>query len=47
MGIGLAICSEILKVHDFEYGVASETDTFTEFFFIIPNQYTKYGINLI
>lgn len=47
MGIGLAICSEILKVHDFEYGVASETDTFTEFFFIIPKQYTKYGINLI
>ena len=47
MGIGLAICSEILKLHNFEYGVTSKTDTFTEFFFIIPNQYTKYGINLI
>lgn len=47
MGIGLAICSEILKLHGFEYGVTSKTDTFTEFFFIIPRQYAKYGINLI
>lgn len=36
MGIGLAICSEILKLHNFEYGVISEKGEKTEFYFIVP-----------
>lgn len=36
MGIGLAICSEILKLHDFQYGVVSTQEAGTEFYFIIP-----------
>ncbi|MBL4931762.1 sensor histidine kinase [Clostridium paridis] len=36
MGLGLAICSEILKLHNFEYGVISEKGKHTEFYFIIP-----------
>lgn len=36
MGIGLAICSEILKLHNFEYGVNSEKGQLTEFYFIAP-----------
>lgn len=36
MGIGLAICSEILKLHNFEYGVVSEKGEMTEFYFIAP-----------
>lgn len=36
MGIGLAICSEILKLHNFEYGVISEKGHMTEFYFIVP-----------
>jgi signal transduction histidine kinase len=36
MGIGLAICSEILKLHNFEYGVTSEKGEKTEFYFIAP-----------
>jgi signal transduction histidine kinase len=36
MGIGLAICSEILKLHSFEYGVISEKGEMTEFYFIAP-----------
>lgn len=47
MGIGLAICSEILKLHDFKYGVISEISQGAEFFFIIPKQYTRNGVNLI
>lgn len=36
MGLGLAICSEILKLHNFEYGVLSEKGKYTEFYFTIP-----------
>lgn len=35
MGLGLQICSEILLMHGFKYGVNSELDKGTEFFFII------------
>lgn len=36
MGLGLAICSEILKMHDFSYGVKSIPNLETEFYFFIP-----------
>jgi len=36
MGMGLAICSEILKLHNFKYGVLSEIEEGAEFFFIVP-----------
>lgn len=36
MGLGLAICSEILKLHNFKYGVLSEKGKYTEFYFTIP-----------
>jgi signal transduction histidine kinase len=36
MGLGLAICSEILKLHGFEYGVDSIIGEKTEFYFYIP-----------
>lgn len=39
MGLGLAISSEILKLHDFRYGVKSELGNGSEFFFIVPNTY--------
>lgn len=39
MGLGLAICSQILKLHNFGYGVNSSYDTGTEFYFIIPKCY--------
>ena len=41
MGLGLAICSEILKKHDFEYGVTSYSKTGTEFYFLIPKENIK------
>lgn len=41
MGLGLAICSEILKMHKFEYGVNSNLDSETEFYFIVPNNSVK------
>ena len=47
MGIGLAICSEVLRLHNFKYGVISHVDNGTEFFFTIPNQYTNDGKNLM
>jgi len=37
IGLGLAICSEILKLHHFEYGVDTGNHTFTEFYFIISD----------
>jgi len=37
IGLGLAICSEILKLHHFEYGVDTGDHTFTEFYFIISD----------
>jgi signal transduction histidine kinase len=37
MGLGLAICSEILKLHGFDYGVNSEPGVKTEFYFIVSN----------
>lgn len=37
MGLGLAICSEILKLHEFKYGVVNAPGKETEFYFIIPN----------
>lgn len=36
MGLGLAICSEILKMHDFEYGVKSTKGEGTTFYFEVP-----------
>lgn len=36
MGLGLAICSEILKLHNFEYGVISQKGNGSEFYFVIP-----------
>jgi signal transduction histidine kinase len=36
MGLGLAICSEILKLHGFSYGINSTPNVETEFYFIIP-----------
>jgi signal transduction histidine kinase len=47
MGIGLAICSEVLRLHNFKYGVISHVGNGTEFFFTIPNQYTNDGKNLM
>lgn len=39
MGIGLAICAEILKKHNFSYGVTSIPNSETEFYFVIPNDH--------
>jgi signal transduction histidine kinase len=39
MGLGLAISSEILKLHEFQYGVESTGGNGSEFYFIIPNKY--------
>lgn len=36
MGLGLPICSEILKLHNFEFGLFSEENKQTEFYFIAP-----------
>lgn len=36
MGLGLPICSKILKLHNFEFGVFSDENKQTEFFFIAP-----------
>ena len=47
MGIGLAICSEILRLHDFKYGVISNIGKGSEFFFIVPSKCTNDGKNLI
>ena len=35
MGLGLAICKEILRLHKFEFGVKSEENKGSEFYFII------------
>ncbi|MCM8711675.1 HAMP domain-containing histidine kinase [Clostridium sp. SYSU_GA19001] len=43
MGLGLPICREILKIHDFEYGAKSSANEGTEFYFIIP----KYNIRTL
>lgn len=41
VGLGLPICSEILKLHNYSYGVISEPQIGSEFFFNIPiNQFT-------
>lgn len=42
MGLGLAICREILKLHNFRYGVISEPEICTEFFFIVPRKFIIY-----
>jgi len=39
MGLGLAICSEILDLHNFRYGVISKSEEGSEFFFFIPKEY--------
>lgn len=41
MGLGLAICKEILKMHGFEYGVTSSHESGTEFYFLIPKDNTR------
>jgi signal transduction histidine kinase len=41
MGLGLAICSEILKIHGFDYGVISSPAEGTEFYFFIPKDNTR------
>lgn len=42
LGLGLAICSEILKMHNFEYGAVSKEGQNAEFYFIVPrNSYIK------
>ncbi|WP_097028480.1 sensor histidine kinase [Clostridium peptidivorans] len=38
MGLGLAICKEILKMHDFEYDVTSSNEFGTEFYFLISKE---------
>ncbi|WP_027623589.1 HAMP domain-containing sensor histidine kinase [Clostridium lundense] len=45
MGLGLAICSEILKLHDFQYGVNSKINEGSIFYFIINNKYIKNNKN--
>lgn len=42
MGLGLPICSEILKLHGFQYGVTSSTENGTEFYFLIPKESLVY-----
>lgn len=41
MGLGLAICSEILKLHGFTYGVKSTPNRETEFYFFVPKDNIK------
>lgn len=41
MGLGLAISSQILKLHDFQYGVKSTAGKGSEFYFVIPSKYIK------
>jgi signal transduction histidine kinase len=41
MGLGLPICSEILKIHGFDYGVISSPVEGTEFYFFIPKDNTR------
>ncbi|PRR79501.1 sensor histidine kinase [Clostridium vincentii] len=41
MGLGLAICSEILDLHNFRYGVISKSGEGAEFFFFIPKEAFK------
>ncbi|MEG0771934.1 HAMP domain-containing sensor histidine kinase [Clostridium sp.] len=42
MGLGLPICSEILKLHGFTYGVNSSPKDRTEFFFLIPKKEVRF-----
>ena len=39
MGLGLPICSEILRLHHFQYGVESQIGKGSTFYFIIPSKY--------
>lgn len=41
MGLGLPICREILKMHNFQYGVKSSKEFGTEFYFLIPKDNIK------
>lgn len=41
MGLGLPICSEILKLHNFEYGVESTISKGSTFYFLIPKSFIK------
>jgi signal transduction histidine kinase len=38
MGLGLPICSEILKLHGFHYGVNSSPENGTEFYILLPKE---------
>lgn len=42
MGLGLPICSEILKLHGFQYDVTSSPENGTEFYFLIPKESVVY-----
>lgn len=42
MGLGLPICKEILKAHDFEYGSISSKENGTEFYFVVPKENLEY-----
>lgn len=45
MGLGLPICSQILKLHNFDYGVNSKLGSGSEFYFIISKDYySKWGL---
>ena len=41
LGIGLYICAEILQRHQFEYGVTSELNKGSVFYFTIPQRFLK------
>lgn len=41
MGLGLAISSEILRLHDYKYGVVSTPVAETEFYFIVPKSMVR------
>jgi signal transduction histidine kinase len=45
MGLGLPISSEILKLHGFSYGIESEVDEGSEFYFIIPEKFYRIRYN--
>nr|WP_246583066.1 HAMP domain-containing sensor histidine kinase [Clostridium simiarum] len=43
IGLGLAICSEILSNHGFTYGANNNSSSVTEFYFTIPSNLFRYN----